>query len=321
MKNIYIQDQFVPDIIGTGCMNSYKVKDVPFPIPCGKCIPCQKKRRRDWSYRLQCEFNTSDSAHFITLTYDDIHIPLTEDGQQNLKRKDLQNYIKRIRRDNEKFLSKEYNTPIKQLKDIAKPIRYYAVGEYGSKTMRPHYHIILFNYDPRNLAPILDQWKDTTSNIRLGHVDIGDVTSASINYITKYINKPHAKGDTRGKPYATMSKKPIIGNQYLLDHGLQHILYKDLSVRDNEGNQQRMPRAFLKRLFTDDEKHIIFKDYPFTKEERLETSKSSLDEFQQNKIKEYKRVLENYQTIKQYTDSIKSDELRERQKINHKETL
>lgn len=329
---VVITEEILPDVIGTGCQNSLKIKDVDFPVPCGKCILCQKKRRADWSFRLQQEFNHSDSAFFITLTYNDLYLPFSyrksyqetnyETGEKTqkfkiqytdkptLNKKHIQDYIKRLRKDHVNYVSKELKISKKDVKKVSKPIRYYAVGEYGSKTDRPHYHLLLFNYDVANLTPISKQWK-------YGFTQIGTVTGASINYVTKYMHKDFdRKTDSRQYPFSQMSRgskitnTSIIGYQYLEENGSYHIETEDLTVKDNKGNTQRLPKAFLKRLFTN-------------KEDRQEVSKRSFDEYQENKLKEFRRLLEtkyNNDLIK-YMQSKDSDLKRKLKTINNRETL
>jgi hypothetical protein len=71
------------------------------------------------------------------LTYDDEHLP----PNNSLLKKDLQKFFYKLRQ------------KIKPIK-----IRYFAVGEYGSnKTKRPHYHIILFGYVPKDLEYFYSQ--------------------------------------------------------------------------------------------------------------------------------------------------------------------
>ena len=59
---------------------------------------------------------------YITLTYNDDHLP----ANGSLQPRDLQLFWKRLRK---------ARTP---------GIRYYACGEYGDQTARPHYHAIIF---------------------------------------------------------------------------------------------------------------------------------------------------------------------------------
>ena len=95
-------------------------------VPCGKCIPCRKRRASHWSFRIMEESKISSSACFLTLTYEEA--PYTQNGFPTLVKKDYQNFLKRLRK----------LAPNKKLK-------YFACGEYGTQTQRPHYHAIIFN--------------------------------------------------------------------------------------------------------------------------------------------------------------------------------
>lgn len=310
---------FVPDIIGTACANSIKLKDLDFRVPCGKCLPCQKKRRSEWSLRLEHEYLFSDSAFFITLTYNDAHIPRTKEGYQTLHKKHLQDYIKRLRNDHVKYVTKTLNISKKEVKSRAKPLRYYAVGEYGSKTRRPHYHLILFNMDIGNIAPLSNQWKK-------GFSDIGTVTASSINYVTKYMFKQfNRKTDKRTPPFSIMSKgrklKPqqkaqglkeygIIGFEYLNHYGTHHIESESLEVRDMNGRVRRLPKAYLHRLF-------------INKEDRIELSRKSYEEHFDKKMKAFEEKLEKHYDGKvlEYIHAKDSDLKRHRDLVNNNETL
>ena len=303
MQTVYLDNYgFVPDIIGTSCANSIRLKDVEFRVPCGKCLPCQKKRRSEWSLRLEHEYLFSDSAFFITLTYNDVHIPRTKEGYQTLFKRDLQLYIKRLRNEhakNLKIYSKELNTKVS-----AKGLRYYAVGEYGHKTRRPHYHLILFNYDIKNLAPLTSKWSK-------GFVDVGTVNASSINYVTKYMFKQfNRKTDKRTPPFSLMSKKPIIGYDYIINYGVHHIESECLEVRDMNGRVRRLPKAYLRRLFTN-------------KEDRLEVSKKSYEKHIQEKLEQFEEKIEKYHDGKvlEYHISKDADLKRHRDAINNNEIL
>lgn len=311
MQTVYLDNYgFVPDIIGTACANSIKLKDLDFRVPCGKCLPCQKKRRSEWSLRLEHEYLFSDSAQFITLTYNDHHIPRTKEGYQTLHKKHLQDYIKRLRNDHVKYVSELLNISKKEVKHRVKPLRYYAVGEYGSKTRRPHYHLILFNMDIANLAPITNQWK-------AGFTDVGTVTAASINYVTKYMFKQfNRKTDKRTPPFSIMSKGRkdtpygIIGHAYLDNYGIHHIQSESLEVRDQNGSLRRLPKAYLHRLFTN-------------KEDRLELSRISYEKHITKKLKAFEKKVKKYHggKVLEYHISKDADLKRHRDSINNKEKI
>ena len=96
-------------------------------VGCGQCRNCRINRRREWVGRMILEAKEHLFSSFVTLTYDDEHMP--KDG--SLCKKHLQQFIRRLR---------------KAL--YPRKIRYYAVGEYGDKSWRPHYHLIVFGLSP-----------------------------------------------------------------------------------------------------------------------------------------------------------------------------
>lgn len=177
------------------------IKKGRVPVPCGKCPNCFARRISGWSFRLMQEDKRSNSSHFITLTYDTEHVPITKNGYMSLSKRDVQLFIKRLRKAQ---TSKVFNSDGKKRAD---PIKYYAAGEYGGKTRRPHYHIILFNGE---LEKIQLCWQ-------LGNVHYGVVSAASVGYTLKYMSKPqkgalHANDD-RVPEFSLMSKG--IGENYL----------------------------------------------------------------------------------------------------------
>lgn len=254
-------------------------------LPCGHCVKCKAKRRRDWSFRLGVEQRYSHTSYFITLTYADEKLPRCR-GVPSLNKLDYQKFLKRLRkRQLEKFIELEnlkrfqpilnkrlYNklVNLKAKKRMPK-IRYYGVGEYGTKTRRPHYHILLFNLYPSLKIELGDVWK-------LGRIDVGKVEPRSISYCLKYMDKQrHGKKDWRNPPFATMSTKPAIGYQYILLNEKYHIKNETLSVRTHNGNFQIMPKYFREKIFED-------------KEYRKELLQFEIQQLQKNKLKEIKRL-------------------------------
>jgi len=315
MKQRYLEDYgFYPDIIATSCSNSLKIKDVDFRVPCGKCLQCKKKRRQDWGLRLEHEYLGSDSAYFITLTYGEWSVPRTKEGYLTLNKKHLQDYIKRLRNDHIKYVSKELKIPKKEVKNVSKPIRYYAVGEYGSKTRRPHYHLLLFNYDIGNVRSIITQWKDTTTGLPYGNVDIGKdpktgqlggVRAKSINYVTKYMHKQfNLKTDKRNPPFTLMSKGrrfkedgvtpnewSILGSFYLNNYGKYHKVNESLDTVDMAGNKRRLPRAYIKRLWEDKQKRQQISQESYQKhiEKKVDQFHKKLNDYYKGDVVEWQR--------------------------------
>lgn len=160
-----------------------KRDEVSISVPCGKCEQCTKRRISGWSFRLMQEDKISSSSYFITLTYDTAKVPITKNGYMGLSKRDVQLFFKRLRKVN------------------SGKLKYYLAGEYGGKTARPHYHIILFNCDVKTIQ---DSWD-------LGSIHYGEVTAASVGYTCKYIQKPRRiplhRNDDRQPEFSLMSKK------------------------------------------------------------------------------------------------------------------
>ena len=128
-------------------------------LPCGRCISCRVNRTQEWGIRLRHELGYYPGSLFLTLTYNQDNLP------DSLVPKDLQLWLKRFRKELD-----------------GRKIKYYAVGEYGERYNRPHYHAIVFNCDKGDAEIIRDTW-------RQGFVHIGTVTDDSINYVCGYIQK------------------------------------------------------------------------------------------------------------------------------------
>jgi len=189
------------------CLNPVTVKDgsgLDVPVPCGKCPTCVKRSASSWSFRLMEEYKVSDSAWFLTLTYNTDHVPISRKGFMNLDSRDLQLFFKRLRKAHG---GASYDMHARKIGKMPKPIKYFAVGEYGSETFRPHYHVILFN---ANVDFVQSAWG-------LGEVHYGDVNEKSVGYCLKYLMKrgriPMHKNDDRQPEFGRMSKG--LGLSYL----------------------------------------------------------------------------------------------------------
>lgn len=149
--------------------------DLPVEVPCGQCIGCRIARSKAWALRCVHEAQLHEENCFITLTYDDEHLP--PDG--GLKIKHFQDFMKRLR-----F----------SLKD--KQIRFFHCGEYGSKNFRPHYHAIIFGHDfpDKELWKVQNGYEVHISN-ELGRLwpygfsTVAQCTFETAAYVARYIMK------------------------------------------------------------------------------------------------------------------------------------
>lgn len=247
-------------IVYTKCYDNYFSREAEsiitdfVPIPCGNCIGCRLEYSRQWANRCMLELENHNESYFVTLTYDDLHIPLRDsfdsDGvlqtAPTLVKKDLQNFIKRLR------------------KNTGQEIRFFSCGEYGSTTFRPHYHLIIFglhlddlvvykrNFDGDilyNSPTIQKAWQNR------GFCVVGEVTYQSCAYVSRYITKKlkgeqaHFYSDLNIEPeFTNMSRRPGIGRSYLDNHpNLWNYNYINLSTED--GGLKFTPPKYFERLF------------------------------------------------------------------------
>lgn len=228
-------------------------------IPCGGCVGCRLARSQAWAVRLQHEASLHEAKAFLTLTYSDQWLP--ED--YSLDPKALQDFMKRLR----------YHTPDK--------VRFFACGEYGDETLRPHYHLILFGEDfIADRLPFRRTIRGDTTFISpklqklwpFGYSEIGSVTVDSCAYVARYIMKKvtgAAAADhyRRVHPltgelvsvvpeFVTMSKKPGIGAGWF-DQFSGDCFPSDFIVCD--GRKYPIPRYYLKKLDDEAAGVVVFK--------------------------------------------------------------
>lgn len=196
-------------------------------LPCGKCIGCKLEYSRMWGARCAQEALLHEENCFLTLTYrpeiecDDeqlakgLHLP--RDG--SLNKAHHKTFLKRLRH----HLGR-------------KRISYYHCGEYGEQTFRPHYHTLVFGFDPpdKKVFKESDGYTLYTSDFlddvwKFGHVFVGSTTFESACYVARYCLKKitgdqahehYLRFDEYGNPYwlepeySTMSRNPAIGKRF-----------------------------------------------------------------------------------------------------------
>lgn len=240
------------------CITPLTIRDKhnkSIPVECGKCPECVKKRTSQWSFRLRTEGDVSSSSLFITLTYDSEHIPITDRGFPTLNPEHVTLWLKRLRK-----ISKE-------------KIKYYYVGEYGGKTQRPHYHMIIFNAEKEDIE---NTWN-------YGAVHYGTVTGASIGYTLKYMIKDPVqakhKGNNRLPEFARMSKG--LGLSYLTAETMYwHSEKRALLTRlccNIDGKKIPMPRYYKLRIYDKLHMYLIQQEAIKLEQENLEKREKEVD--------------------------------------------
>lgn len=248
-------------------------------LPCGKCHSCRKNRVNAWQFRLTQELKRSDSAFFITLTYDTENIPILPSGNFTFDKKDLQNFFKLLRY-YEKVNKETTMQDVKRSRCYGTvqrvlPIKYYAAAEYGDARGRSHYHIILYNATE---TCIQKAWQK-------GRIDILPVNVNTIDYTLKYINKAKEKvKPDQMKPFSMMSKN--LGRNYLTKEMI------DFHLEHPEQNYLVTERGYkipMPKYYTD----IIYKcKKPYVALEK--TKKKHLDD---REFLNYKRCQECYPCV------------------------
>ena len=186
-----------------------------FELPCGQCIGCRLEKSRQWAMRCMHEASLWDENSFLTLTYSDENIPFTfcshGPNRPTLDKKHLQLFWKKLR------------------KRTNGQISYFAAGEYGDETQRPHYHALVFGYDFADKKPHQRSkngemlYTSDLLNQLWGHGYgiIGNVSFESAAYVARYcLKKTTGLGSItnykgRVPEFAAMSLKPAIGKRWL----------------------------------------------------------------------------------------------------------
>lgn len=180
---------------GTVVLGKEAVDSQPLALPCGNCIGCRTDKARQWALRCHLELQDHPSAVFTTLTYDSRSLPAT------LQKHHLAGFLKRLR------------------KKKRGGIRFFAAGEYGERTNRPHYHAILYGCSEADRQAIADAWG-------MGIARTDPITPQRIAYCAGYCNKKVGYRYTQHEervdpstgevyqwqpPFRQMSRRPGIG--------------------------------------------------------------------------------------------------------------
>lgn len=201
---------------------------------CKQCMSCRINDRRVWAHRMMLESCVHGDSSFVTLTYDEKHLP----ANGSLRIRDYQLFLKSLR------------------KALApKKLRYFIVGEYGDQTQRPHYHAALFGVSMLLADTVQKCWGK-------GYTHVGDLTWDSAQYIAGYVTKKMTSEDDprlqgRHPEFARMSLKPGIGAAAMeavamslqTDHGMELVgTVGDVPSSLSHGQKQRPLGRYLKSV-------------------------------------------------------------------------
>lgn len=259
--------------------------DRPLTLPCGQCIGCRLEHSRQWAIRCVHEAQMHQDNCFITLTYNDAHLPILANGGPTLVKRDFQLFMKRLR------------------KKYGHKIRYYQCGEYGEKTQRPHYHACLFGHDFKDKvlwkrekgvplyvsAELVELW--SSQGISIGFSTIGSVTFQSAAYVARYIMKKitgnsavdHYRG--RQPEYTTMSRRPGIAKAWFEKYHHTDVAHDDTIILN--GKAMRPPKYYDRQYEILEPNAAVDQKYA-----RIRQAKKKPDEQSPLRLKTKRRIKE-----------------------------
>lgn len=255
-------------------------KKQTFTVPCGHCLNCMIKKQSQLTFLSTREllevYKSKRSASFVTLTYDDNHIPYNENGFVTLRKSDVQKFLKNLRRNME-----YHNCKI--------PFKTIYCGEYGDgshstsktgvSTCRPHYHIAFLGLSDTEVKVF------TRKLWRFGLCDIGPLTSGGIRYICKYLTKACPDKDVKELREIAGVENPFLchsiglGKKWIEDN-LQKIVDDGFTFNLN-GKRYLFPKYVMQ--FVSNHTGVDFHRYvtDYLCKERLPLSKTKGIEYSQ----------------------------------------
>lgn len=252
----------------------YKRDELPYSwekVPCKECAGCQEAYSKEWATRCMLEAARYEHNYFITLTYDEYHIPKNDELLNKKTGEVFENdnweqghlcpdHITKFNKDVREYWRTHYEHT---------GIKFYASGEYGGLTRRPHYHMIMFNlpikledlkiYKVKN-GHILWNCDILTKIWDKGFVGLAEVNWDTCAYTARYVMKK-LKGKIEDEKYyengmvpefVRMSRRPGIGIDYFKEH-MQEMYKNDeiILAGHAEKIQPVKPPKYYDRMFKD----------------------------------------------------------------------
>lgn len=315
----------------TMCLHPVKLKDehgLTVEVGCGKCRACKKSRRYQWAQRLAAEDHVSACTKFVTVTYDDEHVPYYFEDDDHMffdvDKRDCQLFLKRLRRN---------------FTDSFGLFKYWLVSEFGDESGRSHYHMLMF-FDRRvenaelQIA-IMKCWKKGLI------IDVQDLRHyGGIGYLANYMYKQCGQPSedklasdlrrvlsiaddcerdfeftqlkdewqkirSRPKSFMLASRRPAIGVRYVKKDSVRKWFEADPLKNiyfplHSDGSHQIPLCSFLrKKVFTSDQ---------------LEAQRRQFRQLEADKRRDYER-----RTGKRYSDHIHEQRIQLNEKLKKEE--
>lgn len=264
-------------------------------VPCGECVGCRLDYAKEWANRCYLESLTKSPNWFVTLTYDDAHLPekisFKDDNTcfivNSLEKEVVSSFVKRLR----SYF--DYH-------GVDCDLSYYYCGEYGSQYGRPHYHVLLFGvpFDDLKVHCVKDGFVTYNSELlnslwRNGFVTVNEFAYETASYVARYMLKKQKGFDSIVyneldivPEFVNMSRNPGIGYNFYVNNRDDIFEKGYISVKNSKGIQhERIPRYFERLLEKEDPERFL----KMKKERQLKF----YDEYQ-NRLAAKDSVLSNY---------------------------
>lgn len=199
--------------------------EIALKAPCRKCELCLAIKKLTWQTRVSVEMSRTPYNYFCTLTYSDLHLAgcmmasdayRGADDEQRLQRSmyhHVQLFFKRLRKGRSaaakerglaRFSGSRAERRWYERRQLFSPLsfRYFAIFELGSKTNRPHYHLILHSerwLDPQILS---SEWRSRSE------FDLVRTPDRAASYLSKYVTKSHLVRPKASQEYGYVPAPP-----------------------------------------------------------------------------------------------------------------
>lgn len=214
-------------------------------LPCGQCIGCRLEQARQKAVRSVHEAKMHKHNCSITLTYNTENLP----ENLSLNHTHYQLFMKRLR-DRIGYGN----------------VRYMMCGEYGTLNWRPHYHAILYGWQPEDCKDAgksqtgMPLWRSNTLDDiwQGGDTRVGTASFEAAGYIARYCTKVKRTDQTstfidvdtgeiynRVAEYGEMSRRPGLGREWINKWGYDAFANDRVVVN---GKQAPLPRYYQKIL-------------------------------------------------------------------------
>lgn len=255
-------------------MKALQLQGTPglFQVPCGQCVGCRLSYSKSWAVRNCHEAQVHEmdgmSSTFVTLTYNDFFNDLNGGA---LNYRDFQLFIKRLR-----FALSNNLSDYGFIHNPEYPLRFYMCGEYGTRTFRPHFHVLFYNlgFSDEKLYKVtssghrlysseslLHFWRDPVRDLPMGYVVHGDISISSAGYVSRYCVKKalggksvhlfnHDTGEFMPDEFTQMSRRPGIAYEWF--KRFSQSVYPDDKLVMSNGMFYKPPRYYDNLLESSD---------------------------------------------------------------------